>query len=893
MLRLLFVERTAEDAAATVGQLRRSGMEVDYRAVCDEESLAAAMRQRGWAAVIAEDQLNGWTGLDALSVVRQHDVDMPFILYSATIADERAAQAIRGGANDYVTKDGVTRLARSLEREIRDVATRVERRHFFEQLRQTQLRYRRTFEQAPIGIANANASGVLISVNERLCAILGYSAHEVVGRHFSEFSHPDDIALAEENLRAIVAGEKNTTSFDRRYIHKDGRVVWVSVTLTPVVDLDGNLAHIIGLIEDITGQREALEQVAVQARLLDSVEQAVLAFDLDGNVLYANRFAESLYGWTAAEARGRHVLDIYQPAADIAFDEMLTTLRQGESWSREVTLTHRDGTPFSASIVHTPLTGARGISGVVSVSTDITERIRAAEDLLRHKEQLAEAQDLAKMGSWEYDMASGSRIWSDQMARIYGLPPGQQLPEGGAIAMAHPDDRDRLRAIHERAVASLLPFETDHRIVLPDGTIKALYVRSRFVTSPDGRVKSIGISQDITETKHIQEELRRRTVQQSAVANLGQIALSGAPLRALFEHAAAAASEVLDLDLCEIIRGKQGEKFVRVAGTGWDAAELDRPFGDETSHAAFVMERGTPVIVDDVSRETRFTTPPCVLSHAAVSAALVPIASGSEAWGILGVYAPHPRSFTSNEVDFLRAVATVLGQAIERTRAEVELRVRAAQQSAIAELGRIATKRVDRETLERACDLLRSGLSIDYAFICEVNGSYQPKSCWGDCNDAPALRDHVALCAKNGEPQLIVAGSEGAPNGICVPVATPERVLGVLAAFTRKRHHFTPADVQFAQSLANTIAETSERQRVRREMEESEERYRSVVEGASEIIFGISADGRFTSLNRAFETITGWTCAEWIGRPFIDLIAPDSRGDVQELFGQVLIEGTP
>ena len=136
--------------------------------------------------------------------------------------------------------------------------------------------------------------------------------------------------------------------------------------------------------------QKAEEEIRFQAHLLNTVEQAVIATDLSGTIKYWNRFAESLYGWSAADAIGRNIMEII-PAATTQeqAEEIMSQLKAGRSWSGEFVVRRRDGTIFPAMITDTPINDEHGnIVGMVGVSVDITERKRA-EETLRESQQHA------------------------------------------------------------------------------------------------------------------------------------------------------------------------------------------------------------------------------------------------------------------------------------------------------------------------------------------------------------------------------------------------------------------------------------------------------------------------------------------------------------------------
>ncbi|MDQ6652091.1 MAG: PAS domain S-box protein, partial [Acidobacteriota bacterium] len=135
-------------------------------------------------------------------------------------------------------------------------------------------------------------------------------------------------------------------------------------------------------LRDISEREQFHQEIAFQARLLSAVEQAVIATDLDGTVVYWNSFAEKLYGWTSGEAVGSSILEITPAdAAREQAQEILLRLKEGKSWSGEFLVRRKDGSVFPVMITDSPIFDEQGkLVGVVGVSSDITERRRAEEE---------------------------------------------------------------------------------------------------------------------------------------------------------------------------------------------------------------------------------------------------------------------------------------------------------------------------------------------------------------------------------------------------------------------------------------------------------------------------------------------------------------------------------
>jgi len=149
----------------------------------------------------------------------------------------------------------------------------------------------------------------------------------------------------------------------------------------------------------------------------------------------------------------------------------------------------------------------QGLMSFVAVSllvlgASLVERDAAMRELRRAAARLAEAQQLAHLGSWEWDVATDRLTWSDELFRIYGIVPGTPIDYRTFLARVHPEDRERVRRVVEDAVEAGRPFELAHRIVLDDGAERSVVGRGRGVADASGRVvRMVGTAQDVTERR--------------------------------------------------------------------------------------------------------------------------------------------------------------------------------------------------------------------------------------------------------------------------------------------------------------------------------------------------------------------------------------------------------
>ncbi len=206
-----------------------------------------------------------------------------------------------------------------------------------------------------------------------------------------------------------------------------------------------------------------------------------------------------------------------------------------------------------------------------------------------------------------------------------------------------------------------------------------------------------------------------RAMQQTAVAALGQFALTGTDIHALFEQAVMLTTQTLDVEFCEVLEKLPGQDLLVLrTGAGWKSGSVDQVTVDADRHsqAGFTLLTGEPVVVGNLRTEQRFKPSAFLLDHGIVSGVTAAIATSRQPYGVLGMHTRKQRDFTGDEVQFVMAVASALALAVERSRNESELHKLAAftqlNPNPALELARDGTVTYLNEAAQRLADSMEA-----------------------------------------------------------------------------------------------------------------------------------------------------------------------------------------
>jgi PAS domain S-box-containing protein len=377
-------------------------------------------------------------------------------------------------------------------------------------------RFRATFELAAVGMAHMGTDGKWLRINERLCEIVGYTREEMLGLTSQGITFPGDLEADLANIREVIEGKRHSYSMEKRYIRKDGSPVWINLTVTLLRDDAGVPDYFICVMKDISDRKRIEEDLVRQRILLTSVvngtSDAVYVKDTSGRYLLANSEVARVLGKPVEEILGRDDSAHFPKSeAEWIMNQDRRIMLEGAVRTYEERITTVEGARIYLA-AKGPVFDDRGeVVGLFGIARDITERKRMEEALRREEGRLQKAQEIAHVGSWEFDVATG-KIWgSDEGFRIYGMtPPEDHLFPIEGIEACIPEKEMVHQAIVD-LIADDAPYDLEFEIRPADGSPPRIII-SKAECERDEKGKPVrvtGVIQDVTERNKMQEMLIR------------------------------------------------------------------------------------------------------------------------------------------------------------------------------------------------------------------------------------------------------------------------------------------------------------------------------------------------------------------------------------------------
>lgn len=408
--------------------------------------------------------------------------------------------------------------------EIQSVGRDVTERRLAEKaLSESEERNRQFFELGAVAMGEVDpATRRLVRVNDRYCEMTGYSREEMLGFTVYDLTHPDDRETDRLRFSRMLTGETLEHFSEKRYIRKDGRVIWVQVTARLIRDAAGTPIRSAGVVLDITDRKRAAAELAASEakyrRLHESITDAFAVSDTAGRIQEANRAYRDMLGYSQEELSQLTYRDL-TPEKWHDFEARIIeeqVLQRGFSDVYEKEYRRKDGTVFPVELRAFLLTGETGEPlGVWAIVRDITERKRAEEVLQTEAAFRKAVIDTAAEGLCACHETTAFpfvefTVWNDRMTEITGYTL-DEINRLGLYQTLYRDPAVRERALHRISRMRLADelIAEEWTISRKDGRSRIIAISTKGLRAHGGQDHVVAMIQDLTDRKQAEEQLAR------------------------------------------------------------------------------------------------------------------------------------------------------------------------------------------------------------------------------------------------------------------------------------------------------------------------------------------------------------------------------------------------
>lgn len=379
-------------------------------------------------------------------------------------------------------------------------------------IRESEALFRKYFELGLVGMAVTSLERGWLHVNDRLCEILGYTRKELLKMTWSELTYPEDLEPDLVQFNRVIEGEIGGYSMDKRFIRKDGRVIFTSLHVSCIRREDGSIEHFIAHVQDITERKNMEmnlnEQKTFLHDVIESIQDGISILDKDLNIIFTNNTMKRWYAHNLPHI-GRKCFDVYHGRTrPCEICPSIQTIRTGKESIEIVPFTGEKGVQGWMELYSFPLVDSQTseVAGVIEYVRDITERMKSQSALQESHDRLIKILDSLDALVYVTDMKTNEVLFVNEYGRntfgdVVGKVCWQVLQAGQSGPCAFCTNPYLLTPDGKPAKPYVWEFQST--------TNKNwYYIRDRAITWVDGRIVRMEIAADITERKRVETALR-------------------------------------------------------------------------------------------------------------------------------------------------------------------------------------------------------------------------------------------------------------------------------------------------------------------------------------------------------------------------------------------------
>jgi PAS domain S-box-containing protein/putative nucleotidyltransferase with HDIG domain len=573
---------------------------------------------------------------------------------------------------------------------IRDVT---ERKRTEQELRESEKYFKEITENSSDIIIITDKNGDIKYCSRSVERFIGYKPEELIGRSTFAFIYPDDVERAVDDFGKAVMAKDSAIPNALRIVRKDGSVGHFDGLGKNFLDNPAIAGFIINM-RDITESKQVEEKLReseeLYTRLVDAIPDIIVRTDLEGKIIFVNDYALQISGYSRGELEDHNILTFISSEEHERLIHEISLMLERRLGPREYNLLAKDGRKIPLETNGDVLRNEDGTPfGLVTVSRDITERKQAEsqreallEKLRVSESKLIEAQEMAHLGHWIWDVKTGKVEWSEEVFKIFQLDPDSFTPQIDSIQdlSPWPEDHERDKELIRKAAESHEGGSYEQRFLRPDKSTG--YYFSSFQGKYDNNgnlVFIVGTVQDITERK--QTEMK--------IAGMNRALLMRSNTDKVLVHIAN--ESMLLNEVCRIIVEVGGYLMAWVGFAEQDEAKTVRPVAHAGLDSGYIesanitwadnergrgpggtaIRTGQTCIARNIQLDPAFAPwRKAAIKRGYKSNIALPLISEGRTFGELAIYSVEADAFDAKEVEILKEMADDLafGVTILRTR---------------------------------------------------------------------------------------------------------------------------------------------------------------------------------------------------------------------------------
>jgi len=394
-LNVLIVDDSEESALQEIEELKKSGYDPIYRRITTKEEMKAALAEKNWEVVISDFYLANFSGLEALNLLKEKGLELPFTIVAASMNEDIALECLKAGIQGFFSKKHIRLLPAAVERGLQEVGLK-------RQQREAEELFQNLAANSPVGVYIVQESK-FVYANARFQEFSGYSKEELIGKKAISLVFPDDRERVRENAIAMLKGER-LIPYEFRIINKSGEVKWALESVSSI-PYQGKRATL-GCYQDITQHKlieEAVKSNEEKYRslyqefqaILDAIPDNLLLITPELKIEWVNRVILTSTGKEASEFIGKHCYQIWHSRSEPC--EVCPVQRSFLSQQPDFQEIRNRGKIFE--IYSVPIIDETGkVKGVVELARNVTEKKLALEEMMNLQDQLRQAQKMEAIG---------------------------------------------------------------------------------------------------------------------------------------------------------------------------------------------------------------------------------------------------------------------------------------------------------------------------------------------------------------------------------------------------------------------------------------------------------------------------------------------------------------